>query len=198
MDGSTSGTGQGRLMQAFDLPRRLVAEALGTALLVATVVGSGIMAETLTKDAALALARQHAADRRDPCRADHNSRSDLRRAFQSGRIAGLRAQGANCSARDAALYIAAQIARRHRRHRSLRMACSACRCWMLSLKVRTGGAQWFAEAVAAFGLIATILAGIRFNATRRAVAGRTLHHRGLLVHRLDVVRQSRPSRSPAR
>jgi glycerol uptake facilitator-like aquaporin len=38
-----------------DLPRRLVAEALGTALLVATVVGSGIMAERLTKDVALAL-----------------------------------------------------------------------------------------------------------------------------------------------
>src|SRR5260221_3770737 len=42
-------------MQAFDLPRRLVAEALGTGLLVATVVGSGIMAESLTKDMALAL-----------------------------------------------------------------------------------------------------------------------------------------------
>ena len=42
-------------MSEFDLPRRLAAEALGTALLVATVVGSGIMAETLTKDVALAL-----------------------------------------------------------------------------------------------------------------------------------------------
>ena len=42
-------------MPEFDLPRRLAAEALGTALLVATVVGSGIMAETLTKDVALAL-----------------------------------------------------------------------------------------------------------------------------------------------
>jgi glycerol uptake facilitator-like aquaporin len=39
----------------YDLPRRLVAETLGTALLVATVVGSGIMAESLTKDIALAL-----------------------------------------------------------------------------------------------------------------------------------------------
>jgi glycerol uptake facilitator-like aquaporin len=39
----------------IDLPRRLVAEALGTALLVATVVGSGIMAERLTTDQALAL-----------------------------------------------------------------------------------------------------------------------------------------------
>lgn len=29
----------------FDLPRRLAAEAVGTAMLVATVVGSGIMAD---------------------------------------------------------------------------------------------------------------------------------------------------------
>ena len=42
-------------MPGFDLPRRLVAEALGTALLVATVVGSGIMAESLTRDVGLAL-----------------------------------------------------------------------------------------------------------------------------------------------
>ena len=42
-------------MQNVDLPRRLTAEALGTALLVATVVGSGIMAESLTRDVALAL-----------------------------------------------------------------------------------------------------------------------------------------------
>ncbi len=39
----------------FNLSRRLVAEALGTLLLVCTVVGSGIMAETLTDDVALAL-----------------------------------------------------------------------------------------------------------------------------------------------
>jgi glycerol uptake facilitator-like aquaporin len=32
-----------------------------------------------------------------------------------------------------------------------------------SMKIRSGGAQWFAEGVAAFGLIATILAGIRFE-----------------------------------
>jgi len=42
-------------MPSFDLSRRLAAEALGTAFLVATVVGSGIMAETLTRDVALAL-----------------------------------------------------------------------------------------------------------------------------------------------
>ena len=35
-------------MGPFDLARRVTAEALGTGLLVATVVGSGIMAESLT------------------------------------------------------------------------------------------------------------------------------------------------------
>lgn len=39
----------------FPPSRRLVAEALGTLLLVATVVGSGIMADSLTDDTALAL-----------------------------------------------------------------------------------------------------------------------------------------------
>jgi glycerol uptake facilitator-like aquaporin len=43
-------------MQAFDLNRRAVAEFLGTWLLVATVVGSGVMAETLAGgNAAVAL-----------------------------------------------------------------------------------------------------------------------------------------------
>ncbi len=39
----------------FDLSRRLVAEFLGTLMLVMTVVGSGIMADDLTMDVALAL-----------------------------------------------------------------------------------------------------------------------------------------------
>jgi glycerol uptake facilitator-like aquaporin len=33
----------------------------------------------------------------------------------------------------------------------------------LSIKMRTGPAQWFSEFVATFGLVATILAGIRFE-----------------------------------
>ena len=43
------------LMETFDPRRKLVAEALGTALLVATVVGSGAMAETLSKDVGVQL-----------------------------------------------------------------------------------------------------------------------------------------------
>ena len=39
----------------YNLTRRLAAEALGTGLLVATVVGSGIMAESLSDDVAVQL-----------------------------------------------------------------------------------------------------------------------------------------------
>ena len=60
--------------------------------LVATVVGSGIMAETLTKDVALALTLQYVANRRDPCRPDHGLGADFRRPFQSGRHDGLHRQ----------------------------------------------------------------------------------------------------------
>src|SRR4030088_2066385 len=42
-------------MPGVDLARRFAAEGLGAALLVATVVGSGIMPESLTKDVGLAL-----------------------------------------------------------------------------------------------------------------------------------------------
>ena len=62
--------------------------------------------------------------------------------------------------------------------------------WDASLKVRTGGPQWLAEGIAAFGLVATILAGLRFNRPAIALAGRPLHHRGLLVHVFHVVRKS--------
>lgn len=41
--------------QTFSLSRRLLAEALGTALLIIAVVGSGIMATSLTNDVALQL-----------------------------------------------------------------------------------------------------------------------------------------------
>jgi glycerol uptake facilitator-like aquaporin len=38
--------------------------------------------------------------------------------------------------------------------------------WLtLSLKARTGGAQWSAELIAAFGLVLTILGGLRFQRT---------------------------------
>jgi glycerol uptake facilitator-like aquaporin len=65
------------------------------------------------------------------------------------------------SSRDALVYVAAQIiggvAGAMIAHGMFELPLLQA-----SLKVRSGGAQWFSEAVAAFGLIATILAGVRF------------------------------------
>jgi glycerol uptake facilitator-like aquaporin len=146
--------------QTFDLPRRLAAEALGTALLVATVVGSGIMAETLTKDVALALL----------CNTLPTGAILVVLITLLGPISGAHfnpvvsvvfALRRELVASDALLYIAVQVAGGIAgtiiAHVMFDMSLVAA-----SVKVRTGGAQWFSEAVAAFGLIVTILGGIRF------------------------------------
>jgi glycerol uptake facilitator-like aquaporin len=148
-------------MQKFDLPRRLVAEALGTALLVATVVGSGIMAEGLTKDVALALLGNTLPTGAilvvliaifGPISGAHfNPAVTLVFALKR-----------DLTPRDALLYVAVQIAGGII-GTMLAHAMFALPLMDASLKMRTGGAQWLAEAVAAFGLIVTILAGVRFN-----------------------------------
>ena len=147
-------------MSTFDLTRRVVAEALGTALLVATVVGSGIMAETNTHDVALALLGNTVATGAmlvvlitilGPISGAHfNPVVSLVFAIKH-----------DLRSRDAVLYIAAQIAG------GLIGTMTAHLMFAMpvieeSLKIRTGGAQWFAEGIATFGLVATILGGIRF------------------------------------
>jgi glycerol uptake facilitator-like aquaporin len=150
-------------MDAFDLPRRLAAEALGTAVLVATVVGSGIMAETLTKDLALALL----------CNTLPTGAILVVLITVLGPISGAHfnpavtlvfASRRELTVNEAALYAIAQIAGGIAGTMAAHLMF-ALPLIDLSLKVRTGGPQWFAEAVAAFGLVATILAGIRFRRT---------------------------------
>ena len=148
-------------MQPADLPRRLVAEALGTAILVATVVGSGIMAETLTRDVALALLANALATGAvlvvlisilAPVSGAHfNPVVSI--------VFGLRGE---LPASDVALYVVVQLA-------GGIVGVMAAHVMFdlplvtLSVKARTGGAQWFSESVAAFGLVMTILGGIRFQ-----------------------------------
>ena len=150
-------------MPDFDLPRRLTAEALGTALLVATVVGSGIMAETLTRDVALALLGNTL-----PTGAILvvliTILGPISGAHFNPAVTLVFALKRELTPRDALLYVAAQVAG------GIAGTITAHAMFALplldaSLKARTGGAQWLAEAVAAFGLVATILAGIRFNRT---------------------------------
>ena len=148
-------------MQTFDLPRRLVAETLGTALLVATVVGSGIMAESLTRDVALELLGNTLPTGAilvvliaifGPISGAHfNPAVTLVFAVKRDLIP-----------RDALAYVAAQIAG-GMLGTMMAHAMFALPLLEASLKVRAGGAQWLAEGVAAFGLVATILGGIRFE-----------------------------------
>jgi glycerol uptake facilitator-like aquaporin len=143
------------------LPRRLAAEALGTALLVATVVGSGIMAESLTKDVALALLGNTL-----PTGAILvvliTILGPISGAHFNPAVSLIFALKRDLAPRDALLYVAVQvvggIAGTMMAH-----AMFALPLLDASMKMRSGGAQWLAEAVAAFGLIATILAGIRFE-----------------------------------
>ena len=148
-------------MSAFDLNRRVAAEALGTALLVATVVGSGIMAENLTGDAALALFGNTL-----PTGAILvvliTILGPISGAHFNPAVTLVFALRRELSPREAFAYgctqIAGGIAGTLAAH-----AMFALPLLQESMKVRTGGAQWFAEAVAAFGLVAAILAGLRFN-----------------------------------
>ncbi|MDX8517418.1 MIP/aquaporin family protein [Mesorhizobium dulcispinae] len=152
-------------MIPYDLPRRAVAEALGTGLLVATVVGSGIMAETLTHDMALALLGNTLATGAmlvvlitilGPVSGAHfNPAVSL--VFCLNR---------SLPPRDLPAYLVAQFAGG--------IAGTVAAHLMFALPVleiatnlRTGPAQWFSEVVATFGLVAVILAGLRFE--RRAV-----------------------------
>jgi len=148
-------------MPVFDLQRPLMAELLGTALLVATVVGSGIMAETLTKDVALQLL----------CNTLPTGAILVVLISILGPVSGAHFNPAvslvialkgDFLASEAARYVAVQIlggiAGTVIAHVMFGMPL-----FDFSMKVRTGSAQWLAEAVAAFGLVATILAGVRFN-----------------------------------
>jgi glycerol uptake facilitator-like aquaporin len=148
-------------MSGYDMPRRLVAEGLGTALLVATVVGSGMMAETLTKDTALALLGNTL-----PTGAILivliTILGPISGAHFNPAVSLVFALKRELTARDAALYIGAQVLGGIL-GTMIAHGMFALPLLDTSMKVRTGGAQWFAEAVAAFGLVATILAGIRFQ-----------------------------------
>jgi glycerol uptake facilitator-like aquaporin len=150
---------------AFDLPRRLVAEALGTALLVATVVGSGIMAERLTADIALALLANTLATGAVLV-VLITTFKPISGAHFNPAVTLIFALRGELPRREAAPYALAQVAG------GMAGTIAAHLMFGLALveaagKVRTGGAQWFSEGVATFGLVLVILAGLRFE--RRAM-----------------------------
>jgi glycerol uptake facilitator-like aquaporin len=148
-------------MQSFDLSRRLAAEALGTMLLVATVVGSGIMAESLTRDVALALLGNTLATGAILV-VLISILGPISGAHFNPAVTLIFALKRELTPHEALLYMAVQVAGGIA-GTLLAHAMFALPLLDASLKTRTGGAQWLAESVAAFGLVVTILAGIRFN-----------------------------------
>jgi glycerol uptake facilitator-like aquaporin len=138
------------------LARRLAAEALGTGFLVATVVGSGIMAETLTKDTGLALLGNTL-----PTGAILvvliTILGPISGAHFNPAVTLVFALKRDLRPQETGLYMLAQIiggvAGTFAAHLMFALPMLET-----SLKVRTGGAQWFAEWVATFGLVV----GLRF------------------------------------
>ncbi len=152
-------------MPGHSLPRRLISEALGTGALVAAIVGSGIMAQSLTHDVALTLLANTIATGAmlvvlitilGPISGAHfNLAVSLVFAVQR-----------SLPAREALFYTAAQIIGGIA-GTIVAQTMFALPFIDLSQRLRTGETQWVSEFVATFGLIATILAGIRFD--RQAV-----------------------------
>lgn len=136
--------------------RALVAEFLGTALLLAGVVGSGIMAQRLAQgnDALALLANALATGLLLPVLillfapssgAHFNPAVSLAEAL-AGRL----------RARTLAAYVATQTAAAVAGV-WLAHAMFAEPVFQFSTRTRTGGAQWLAEAVATFGLVLIVL-----------------------------------------
>ena len=153
----------------FDLARRLAAEALGTGLLVATVVGSGIMADKLSGgNVALALLGNTLPTGAilvvlilglGPISGAHfNPAVSLVMACNGG-----------LAWRDLGSYAVAQVAGgclgTLAAHGMFELPLL-----QLAAKARTGPAQWFAEVVATAGLLVTILAVVRFRIEATAYA----------------------------
>ncbi len=149
-------------MSGYDMKRRLAAEALGTGLLLAAVVGSGIMGETLAGgNTAIALLGNTIA----------TGAILVVLILIFGAISGAHFNPAvtlafllrrQITIRDAGLYVLVQILG------GLAGVLAAHAMFELpllqtSLNARSGAAQWFSEAVATFGLVATIFGTVKFR-----------------------------------
>lgn len=148
-------------MSSVDLPRRLAAEALGTGLLVCTVVGSGIMADKLSDDVAVSLLGNTI-----PTGAILvvliTILGPLSGAHFNPAVSFGFALRKNLPWSEFPPYVIAQIIGgvlgTFAAHLMFELPVLQS-----SLTVRTGPSQWFAEVVATFGLMAVILGGIRYR-----------------------------------
>lgn len=154
---------------AYDSSRRYFAEFIGTAFLLATVVGSGIMAEALAGgNVAIALLGNTI-----PTGAILvvliTMLGPISGAHFNPAVTLIFALRKEIGVRDSVVYLAVQVAG------GIAGVWAAHMMFDLSIlqfstKVRTGGPQWFAEGVATFGLVFTILATLKAKASAVPVA----------------------------
>jgi glycerol uptake facilitator-like aquaporin len=153
-----------------NLARRLVAESLGTAFLLATVVGSGIMAERLAGgNVAVALLANTLATGAilvaliltfgGISGAHFNPAVTIADAFLSG-----------IAWRDVPFYVAAQLFGAFAGVGAANLMFELP-IFFFSTKVRSGGAQIFSEFVATFGLLAVICGCSRLKSLFAAPIG---------------------------
>jgi len=146
----------------MNLARRFAAEFLGTAFLLAVVVGSGIMGENLAGgNAAIALLANTIA-----------TGAGLAFLILSfGKISGAHFNSVvtltelyrgNLSWRESGFYIAAQISGAFFGVGIANLMFDLP-VFFASTKIRTGVSQFLSEFVATFGLIAVIRAGVKFH-----------------------------------
>ena len=142
--------------------RRLTAEALGTALLVTAVVGSGIMADRLTDDTALALLANTIATGAALIMLI-TIFAPISGAHFNPVVTLVMALRRDLPASRAMPYIAAQciggILGTLAAHAMFDLPLL-----QLSTTIRTGPSQWLAEAIATFGLILAILGAMNARA----------------------------------
>lgn len=156
-------------MSEYNVSKRLAAEFLGTALLLATVVGSGIMADKLSggNDGVALLANSLATGAIlyvlitifGPISGAHFNPAVTAVMWSREEMGGGEALA------YVAIQIVAAISGVLLAHAMFDLAIVQA-----SEKVRTGGGQWLAEGVATFGLILTILGTVRFRADAVAMA----------------------------
>ena len=146
-------------MSGQPLTRRLAAEGLGSFFLFATVIGSGIMAESLTDDDAVALLGNSVATGAILF-VLITMLGPISGAHMNPAVSLVAAWRRELRRRDAGAYIAAQLGF------GILGAWAAHLMFdlpvlQLSVKARTGPGQWTGEAIATFGLILTILGTAR-------------------------------------
>jgi glycerol uptake facilitator-like aquaporin len=149
--------------------QRIAAEALGTGLLLATVIGSGIMGERLAGgNVALALLANTLATGAILV-VLITMLGPISGAHLNPAVTAVFALRKEISAGDAAAYLVAQLV-----GGVLGVLVAHAMfdegLLQLSAKARPGPAQWLSEAVAAFGLVTTILLTLRFNAAAVATS----------------------------